>query len=332
MPSTVTLYSVKIACPGDAAMELIVAHTVIAQWNARHALAEKRILLPLGEDLAGDAEHDLLLEFFCGATIPTEAEVRRRRGGNRKPVAPRPPPRSSIFPTPAPISAAPDPLQSAALEEFQKRHMTATVDSYGNEKEFRAKFARQLEAIVTHARTLPGPLRVDRRTRRAQAARPAPHRPAAPGRRPSSSRPATTSRPTSAASRSAATLRIQANGKQLVEQTDAESLAKWESAFNELLEGAYIRDAGCKRPALSDFHQGLRIPQDPRQNPGWLTSPNWVGCRVAVARLGAAAIAPETRSSAVARDLRAQDEHAFVSRAKPAKICAFARGSGVSHF
>jgi hypothetical protein len=40
-------------------------------------------------------------------------------------------------------------------------------------------------------------------------------------------------------------LRIQANGKQLVEQTDAESLAKWEGAFSELLDGGYIRDAGC---------------------------------------------------------------------------------------
>ncbi len=69
MPSTVTLYSVKIACPGDAAMELVVAREVIAQWNAHHALAEKRVLLPLGEDVAGDAGHDLLLEFFCGSPI-----------------------------------------------------------------------------------------------------------------------------------------------------------------------------------------------------------------------------------------------------------------------
>src|SRR5277367_2849852 len=74
MPSTVTLFSVKIACPGDAAMELVVALDVIAQWNARHALDEKRILLPLGEDLAGDAEHDLLIEFFCGSIVPTEAD------------------------------------------------------------------------------------------------------------------------------------------------------------------------------------------------------------------------------------------------------------------
>ena len=53
MPGTVTIYSIKIACPGDAAMELIVARDVIAQWNARHALTEKRVLLPLGEDVAG---------------------------------------------------------------------------------------------------------------------------------------------------------------------------------------------------------------------------------------------------------------------------------------
>jgi hypothetical protein len=41
------------------------------------------------------------------------------------------------------------------------------------------------------------------------------------------------------------TLKIQANGKQLVEQNDPAAAAKWESAFQELLSGEFIRDAGC---------------------------------------------------------------------------------------
>ena len=41
------------------------------------------------------------------------------------------------------------------------------------------------------------------------------------------------------------TLKIQANGKQLVEQDNPATAAKWESAFQELLAGGFIRDAGC---------------------------------------------------------------------------------------
>ena len=40
-------------------------------------------------------------------------------------------------------------------------------------------------------------------------------------------------------------LRIQANGKQLVEQGVPGAVAKWEGAFQELLGGGFIRDAGC---------------------------------------------------------------------------------------
>ena len=41
-----------------------------------------------------------------------------------------------------------------------------------------------------------------------------------------------------------AMLKIQANGKQLVEPGDPAAVVRWDAAFNELLSGAYIRDAG----------------------------------------------------------------------------------------
>jgi hypothetical protein len=243
MPSTVTLYSVKIACPGDAAMELIVARDVIAQWNARHALADKRILLPLGEDLAGDTGHDLLIEFFCGLLVPSEAdsaaaeeeiETQLRQG--------RP---ALIYFSDARVDfRGHDLLQNAALDEFKKRHMTATVDSYGNEKEFRAKFARQLETVLhTHEHF------------RAAAHPPPPAEPKTlDPRRTGPLSPWAQTILVEACddfeayighTRMNGILRIQANGKQLVEQSDPDSLAKWEKAFQELLDGAYIRDAGC---------------------------------------------------------------------------------------
>jgi hypothetical protein len=244
MPSTVTLYSVKIACPGDAAMELIVAREVMAQWNARHALAEKRVLLPLGEDVAGDAGHDLLLEFFCGTSIPTEQESAAAEEEIESQLRQGRP--ALIYFSEARMDLRGfDPLQSAALEEFQKRHMTATVDTYGNEKEFRAKFARQLESVVnTHEHF--------QAREEAPAVRPEP-KPLDPRRTGPLSPWAQTILVEACDDFEAyigriklnGTLKIQANGKQLVEQNDPESLAKWESAFDELLSGGYIRDAGC---------------------------------------------------------------------------------------
>ena len=244
MPSAVSLYSVKIACPGDAAMELIVAREVIAQWNSHNALSEKRILLPLGEDLAGDAEHDLLLEFFCGATIPTEAEAAAAEEEIESQLRHGRPALIYFSDARADFSGN-DALARAALEEFQKRHMTATVDTYGNEKEFRAKFARQLESVLKLHEHF-----------RSAAEKPAPTPPGKPldPRRTGPLDPWAQRILVEACDdfeayigriKIGGTLRIQANGKQLVEQTDPESLARWESAFGELLEGAYIRDAGC---------------------------------------------------------------------------------------
>ena len=224
-------------------MELIVARDVIAQWNAHHALTDKRILLPLGEDFAGDAEHDLLLEFFCGASIPTEAEAAAAEEEIESQLRHGRPALIYFSDARADFSGN-DALARAALEEFQKRHMTATVDTYGDEKEFRAKFARQLESVLKLHEHF-----------KAKA-----EKPAEPKAKPLDPRRTGPLDPWAqrilveacddfeayiGRSVMGGKLRIQANGKQLVEQTDAESLAKWESAFNELLHGGYIRDAGC---------------------------------------------------------------------------------------
>jgi hypothetical protein len=41
------------------------------------------------------------------------------------------------------------------------------------------------------------------------------------------------------------TLKLQANGQQFVPTGDAAATARWESAFQEILDRHYIRDAGC---------------------------------------------------------------------------------------
>jgi hypothetical protein len=242
MPCTVTAFSVKIASPGDAAMEMVIAREVIGEWNGSHAVAEKRILLPLHREEKG-APCDLLIAFFCNSPgsvdePPSQAEEEiedHLRAGK---------PALIYFSEARNDFSETDPLlQSGTFDEFKKRYMTTTVDSYGDDKEFRGKFAKQLEVMVqTHEHF------------KTEEAPPAAAPKALDPRRTGPLTPWAQTILIEACDDFEAyighlkvgdTLRIQANGKQLVEQGDPAAAAKWEDAFQELLSGGYIRDAGC---------------------------------------------------------------------------------------
>ncbi len=248
MPCTVTAFSVKIASPGDAGIELTIVRGVIAEWNAHHALAQKRILLPLDEEEAGNhAPADMLIAFFCGPAgssseriadgSETEIEQHLQEG---KPTL--------IYLSEARVNLAETQgLRLRALDELKKRYATAVVDSYADEKDLRAKFARQLESTVSgHSHFKTGAsLSVERSP---ECPKPA----AAPAAKPLSL--CAQAILTEACDdfeayigriKVGGTLRIQANGKQLVEQDDPDAAVRWESAFQELLTGGFIRDAGC---------------------------------------------------------------------------------------
>ena len=62
------------------------------------------------------------------------------------------------------------------------------------------------------------------------------------------------------------TLKIQANGKQLVEQNDPAAAAKWDGAFQELLEGDFIHDAGCNGQLFQISARGFDFLKTIRQN------------------------------------------------------------------
>jgi hypothetical protein len=246
MPCTVTAFSVKIAFPGDAAMELIVAREVIGEWNARHALEQRRILLPLGAEGARDSSaSDLLIAFFCNSMgvpgIPGEQEGAEEEIENQlragRPVL--------IYFSEARIDLrGAAMLQGGTLGELKKRYMTATVDSYADDKEFRGKFARQLDVTVsthehfktdTASSSAPSPKVLDpRRTG-----------PLSPWAQTILIEACDDFEAYIGRIKVGGTLKIQANGKQLVEQDSPASVAKWESAFEELLVGDFIRDAGC---------------------------------------------------------------------------------------
>src|ERR1700677_1922819 len=143
MPCTVSAFGVKVASPGDAAMEVIIAREVIAQWNALHGFADKRLLVPYDdrdEDKGDTRPCDMLVAFFCGSsgnpmdrTGDTEAEIARQLR-QHKPV--------HVYVSGARVDLiGRDADRFHALEFIRKKYSPATVELYGDEKEFRAKFS-----------------------------------------------------------------------------------------------------------------------------------------------------------------------------------------------
>ncbi len=238
MPSAVTAYSVKIASPGDAAMELIIAREVVGEWNALHALKEKQVLLPL--DGEGSEElSDLLVAFFCAtkgipddpAESDTMAQIEKYLQSARPAL---------IFVSEARAHfAGANAAQEQELHDLKKRYdVRALVETYGNEKEFRAKFAHYLALTVDHhfhfVALGPEVVEVNR----------PPARELSELARMLLTEACEDFEAYLGRVKIGTTLKIQANGKQLVDQNKPELMAAWESAFEELLNGGFIRDVG----------------------------------------------------------------------------------------
>jgi hypothetical protein len=251
MPCPVTAFSVKIASPGDAAMEGVIAREVIYEWNALHAWEQKKALLPIqgGCSSTGsqpDSSSDLLVAFFCtsqgapssASARDTDLEVERQLKAGRPALIYFSDARSDF------VQAGIKEIE--VLEQFKQRYPSeAVVDSFGDEKEFRAKFARQLEATLLHhphfqtgATPAPAPAAVIAET----------HPPA-----PKYSKSAQVLLMNAcddpeaylARMKDSRGLKIQVNGRQFVEPGDPESASMWEAAFNELLAAELIHDVGC---------------------------------------------------------------------------------------
>lgn len=236
MPFPVTAFSVKIASLGDAALELFITREVVGDWNARHSLARHQVMLPLyGEGIPEAVPSDLLVAFFCVAEGISSQRARSASAEIEKHLEAGAPALIYVSEARADLERTDD-FPTRELSELKKRYdLRATVDSYGDEKEFRAKFARQLEVVInTHFKSeteLPAEqqatptLSTHAQTLLSEACE---DFEAYIGR-----------------TKIGNTLKIQANGKQLVEAGKPEAAALWDSAFHELLTGGYIHDAGC---------------------------------------------------------------------------------------
>ena len=152
------------------------------------------------------------------------------------------------------MGRAPQSAGAGELRRLKERyHGLAALDSFGDEKEFRARFAGQLEATVpAHpyfhpAAAANGAEKVastPSAAPRARARRPAQ---AFRARRAHAGRGLRGSRgTTSAGSRSAPCSSSRSNGRQLVDPAWPGEVEQWRAAFAELLDLGFIRDAGCQ--------------------------------------------------------------------------------------
>jgi hypothetical protein len=246
MSCALTAFSVKIATSGEMAIKGIIAREVIYDWNAARSWEEKKALLPLPlqDDAAGPA--DLLVAFFRPAQQVTSAdlEIERQLESGRPTL---------IYFSEARTDFADEDEDADVLQELKKRYPAeAMIDSFKDEKELRAKLARQLETLVRYHAYF-----------RTQGEISAPSKSAPTG-----------------VSKSAQTLligacddpeaylarmkdsrgiKIQVNGHQFVEHGNPDSAAQWDGAFNELLAADMIRDAGCNGQLFQISSRGFEF-------------------------------------------------------------------------
>lgn len=224
---------------------------VIREWNAAHARRDRKVLLPLTE--ATPCHCDILVAFLHptpGAPMATmEKEIEAYLADKR-----------SVFIYFSEARAAfGESVEHADVERCKARYLgRAVVDSFNDEKEFRARFAQQLEATLQLLPSLvpttpPEPL-------------PDVESDAAPSADTGEISELARQLLFAACEDAEAylgrlkdgnTLKIQANGRQLVPPNNPSASEQWEAAFNEILHRGLIRDAGCHGRLFQISNEGF---------------------------------------------------------------------------
>jgi hypothetical protein len=227
-------------------MELTIAREVICEWNALHALERKQILLPLyGEGIPASSPADLLVAFFSASSETPDEKAVRDTGGEIEKQLQAGRPALIYFSGARADFAAASAAQEKGWNDLRKRYESrAAIDSYGDEKEFRAKFSRQIETTIgTHVHfkdDVPVPAAVA-----VAAPAPPPEKELSAFARTLLIEACEDFEAYIGRVKVGNTLKIQANGKQLVDPGKPDLVAIWDGAFAELLTGGYLRDAGC---------------------------------------------------------------------------------------
>jgi len=219
-------------------MEMIIAREVIWEWNSDHAMERKQVLLPLYREEHAGTPSDLMVAFFCASAVKSKSPTRESISTEIEQHLKAGIPVLLYFSEARTDFAGTEGEPEEELIHLKQRYGSrAIVGAYGDEKELRAQFTRDLEAIA-HSR-----FKTD-------------------GAGQTQISPVTVEKELSEYAqillceacedfegyigrmKIGTMLRIQANGKQLVDQNDPDAASKWEDAFHELFTGGYIRDAG----------------------------------------------------------------------------------------
>jgi hypothetical protein len=231
-------------------MEDVVAREVIYEWNGCHSWREGKALLPLNRDCSSSSDHpvpqsDLLVAFFCARTgAPNQPAIEpeiERQIREKRPVL------IYVSGGRADLAHAAAAIEVPTQDELRKRFgPDAPVESFRDEKEFRARFAQQLEQVLTRHPHF----RIEGEFSPESAVPPMVEKhPTAP---PEYSKLAQSlliqacDDPEAYIGRvkDSRGLKIQVNGRQVVDQSHPELMAEWEAAFQEILAAGLIRDAG----------------------------------------------------------------------------------------
>ncbi len=252
-------------------MEDVVAREVICEWNAQHSWEERKALLPRARgDSSSSASFsrresdesagasDLLVAFFCAVTgAPGQAAIEpeiERQLREKRPVL--------IYFSEGRADIGPEARTFPRQEEL-RRHFgpEALIESYRDEKEFRSRFAQALERLLCRhpffrlegefSPETAAPLTVEE------------HPLAAPAysRLAQSLLVQACDDPEAYIGhiKDSRGLKIQVNGRQVVDQAKPETMAEWEEAFQELVRAGLVRDAGCNGQLFQISHTGFQF-------------------------------------------------------------------------
>jgi hypothetical protein len=274
VPYQAKVYKVMIASPGDVATERTVIRDVIHEWNSVHSDKEDIVLMPAGWEShsapsMGDrpqaiinkqvlADSDLLIAvFWTRLGSPTG----RARSGTVEEIeehlkAGKP---AMIYFSSAPVvPESIDQKQYKALLKFKEElHTRGLFETYDSISEFKEKLTRQLAQTVIryfvpkkeHLRE--GPSETEAPPKRAKL--------------PALSNKAKQLLTEACRDKSGRVLRvrtmhgltIQTNGKNLVENRDAE--AQWEGALRTLADNGLLQDRGAKGEVYSLTDEGYQM-------------------------------------------------------------------------
>lgn len=270
-----TAHNVMIASPGDVQSERNIVREVIHEWNAIHSESRRIILMPLGWESHASPEMgvrpqqaineqvlnrcDLLIGIFwtrIGTTTGeytsgTVEEIERHTDAQR--------PAMLYFSNQPVLPDSIDPDQYGALKQFKASCQSKGLyETYESLSDFRAKFYRHLQLKLNDARWFPqggsGP-ELD------------PNIFEFPKRDPTLSKEAQQLLVEASEDSNGVILylrylngtQLQTNAKNLIPSDDRRTVAKWESALQELVDEQLVIGRGHKGEVFEITTQGYSL-------------------------------------------------------------------------